>query len=60
MRDYAFAQLRLPRLISLIRQGNDASRRVADKVGMCLERETMQHGVAYWVYAVERGHCVGT
>jgi [ribosomal protein S5]-alanine N-acetyltransferase len=53
MRDYAFGQLKLPRLISLIRQGNHASRRVAEKVGMRLERELTQHGVEYWVYSME-------
>jgi RimJ/RimL family protein N-acetyltransferase len=54
VRDYAFGQLRLPRLISLIRSGNDASRRVAERVGLRLERETTQHGIAYWVYSIER------
>jgi RimJ/RimL family protein N-acetyltransferase len=54
VRDYAFSELRLPRLISLIRHGNHASRRVAEKVGMRLERELTQHGVAYWVYCIER------
>jgi [ribosomal protein S5]-alanine N-acetyltransferase len=54
VRNYAFSQLRLPRLVSLIRHGNDASRRVAERVGMRLEREITQHGVAYWVYSIER------
>jgi len=36
VRDFAFDQLRLPRLISLIRVGNIASKRVAEKVGMSL------------------------
>jgi [ribosomal protein S5]-alanine N-acetyltransferase len=58
VRDYAFDQLCLPRLISLIRQGNNASRRVAERVGMRLERETTQHGVAYWVYSIERAERV--
>jgi RimJ/RimL family protein N-acetyltransferase len=58
VRDYAFGQLHMPRLIGLIRQGNDASRRVAEKVGMRLERETAQHGVAYWVYSIERAERV--
>lgn len=34
VRDYAFGTLALPRLMSLIRQGNIASRRVAEKIGM--------------------------
>src|SRR5437868_10119736 len=36
VRDYAFSQLQLPQLISLIRAGNQASRRVAEKIGMQL------------------------
>lgn len=34
VRDHAFQVLKLPRLISLIRQGNAASCRVAEKIGM--------------------------
>ena len=36
VRDFAFEQLRLPRVISLIRPDNVASRRVAEKVGFAL------------------------
>lgn len=54
VRDYAFAQLRLPRLISLIRHGNLRSRRVAEKIGMRLDGELVRHGVPYWRYALER------
>ena len=36
VREYAFTELHLPQLISLIRVGNLASRRVAAKVGMPL------------------------
>ncbi|MFN8539561.1 MAG: GNAT family N-acetyltransferase [Thermomicrobiales bacterium] len=54
VRDYAFATLALPRLVSLIRQGNHASRRVAEKVGLRLT-ETIQRGDhPYWVYALAR------
>ncbi len=53
VRDYAFAILRLPRLISLIRVGNLASRRVAEKVGMSLVGESMRHGTPYWTYSIE-------
>lgn len=54
VRDYAFSQLQLPRLISLIRQGNERSRRVAEKVGLRLEGELVRYGHTYWRYAVER------
>ena len=54
VREYAFGTLGLPRLVSLIRQGNDASRRIAEKVGMRLT-ETIQRGDhPYWVYTLDR------
>lgn len=52
VRDYAFHDLRLPGLISLIRVGNLASRRVAEKIGMHLTREIARHGRTYWLYAL--------
>jgi [ribosomal protein S5]-alanine N-acetyltransferase len=54
VRDYAFGQLECPRLISLIRQGNEASRRVAEKIGMRLDGEIERYGHGYWVYALSR------
>jgi RimJ/RimL family protein N-acetyltransferase len=53
VRDYAFETLGLPRLVSLIRVGNEASRRVAEKVGMSLERRSERHGVDYWIFALD-------
>lgn len=54
VRDYAFGSLGLSRLVSLIRQGNESSRRVAEKVGLRLA-ETIQRGdQPYWVYALNR------
>jgi RimJ/RimL family protein N-acetyltransferase len=53
VRDYAFGVLRLPRLISLIRVGNLASRRVAEKVGMQLMAEPERYGIRYWQFALE-------
>ena len=50
VRDYAFGVLRLPQLISLIRVGNLASQRVAEKVGMTLVEEFTRHGIQYWKY----------
>lgn len=55
VRDFAFKQLRLPRLVSLIRPSNHASRRVAEKVGMAKESETTLGGHVYAVYAIAAG-----
>ena len=55
-RDHGFATVRLPRLISLIRPVNVPSRRVAEKVGMAIDRE-VRWGPQRWrhlVYAVAR------
>jgi [ribosomal protein S5]-alanine N-acetyltransferase len=54
VRDYAFQRLRLPRLVSLIRRGNTASARVAEKIGMRRSGEILQHETQYWVYALDR------
>jgi RimJ/RimL family protein N-acetyltransferase len=54
VRDHAFMKLRLPRLVSLIRVGNDASKRVAERVGMTLIAELTQDGNRYWKYGIER------
>jgi RimJ/RimL family protein N-acetyltransferase len=54
VRDYAFDVLRLPRLISLIRVGNQASRRVSQKIGMELVEEVQRGNIRYWLYAIER------
>jgi [ribosomal protein S5]-alanine N-acetyltransferase len=54
VRDFAFTTLQLDRLISLIRIGNDRSRRVAEKIGMSLAEELDRNGARYWVYRVER------
>jgi len=53
VRDYAFNVLNLPRLISLIRVGNAASRRVSEKIGMRFVAEITRNGISYWEYAVE-------
>ncbi len=52
VRDYAFGALGLPRLISLIREGNEPSRRVAEKAGMRLDAKIERGGQRYWVYAL--------
>ena len=54
VRDYAFEQLQMPRLISLIRVGNHSSQRVAEKVGLRCTEEITRHGHRYWHYMLER------
>ncbi|MFP4344383.1 MAG: GNAT family N-acetyltransferase [Anaerolineales bacterium] len=54
VREFAFGTLELTRLISLIRVGNQASRRVAEKVGMTLHEEIERYGRPYWVYVIAR------
>jgi RimJ/RimL family protein N-acetyltransferase len=54
VRDYAFQHLQLPRLLSLIRAGNLASQRVAEKIGMRNTGESTRHGQRYWHYELER------
>jgi [ribosomal protein S5]-alanine N-acetyltransferase len=53
VRDHAFGALGLPRLVSLIRVGNEPSRRVAEKVGMRLAAEITRYGTPYWEYALD-------
>jgi RimJ/RimL family protein N-acetyltransferase len=54
VRDYAFDVLQLPQLFSLIRIGNFASKRVAEKVGMQLAEEFTWNEIRYWKYVVEK------
>jgi ribosomal-protein-alanine N-acetyltransferase len=54
VRDFAFGELGLPSLISLIRVGNQASRRVAEKVGMRLVEEININEIRYWHFAIRR------
>jgi ribosomal-protein-alanine N-acetyltransferase len=53
VRDYAFDVLRLPKLVSLIRAGNLASKRVAEKVGMQFVEEFTRYEMRYWKYAIK-------
>ena len=53
-RDYGFRELDRRRLISLIVPENVASQRVAEKVGMRLEREAVWKGTRMLVYALTR------
>jgi ribosomal-protein-alanine N-acetyltransferase len=54
VRDYAFDVLHLPMLVSLIRVGNLASKRVAEKVGMQFVEEFSHYEARYWKYALEK------
>ncbi|MBN2543435.1 GNAT family N-acetyltransferase [bacterium] len=52
VRNYAFKVLNLPSLISLIRVGNEASKRVAEKIDMQLIEELSISGILYWKYGI--------
>ncbi len=54
VRDYAFRDLTLSKVISLIHPDNIASRRVAEKNGMKMERETVFRGFPTQVFALTR------
>ena len=54
MRDYAFRDLKLRRVISLIHPDNAPSRRVAEKIGMKIEKETVFRGFPTLVFAITR------
>lgn len=53
VRNHAFEVLKLPQLISLIRVGNIASKRVAEKVGMSLAEEFTRYDIRYWKYSLK-------
>ena len=53
-REHGFAKLKAERLISLIRPENLASRRVAEKNGMTVWKETIKANLLHYVYAVWR------
>lgn len=53
VRDYAFAERKLPRVVSLIRAENVPSQGVARKLGMDVTGRSMQAGLEHLVFAVE-------
>jgi len=53
-RDYGFANLKVDRLISLIRPENLASCRVAEKNGMTIWKEVTRANLLHYVYAITR------
>jgi ribosomal-protein-alanine N-acetyltransferase len=52
VRDYAFSERRLPRVVSLIRPENVPSQGVAKKLGMTAQGTTEQAGLEHVVFAV--------
>lgn len=55
IRDYAFNNLGLSRLICLIYPQNAASLKVATAIGMSFEKECIDEFGPYWVYSMVRG-----
>ena len=53
VRDYAFTTLQLPRLVSLVRPGNRASARVAEKTGLKKVEQIQRYGHPYLRYEIE-------
>jgi ribosomal-protein-alanine N-acetyltransferase len=53
-RDYGFSNLKVARLVSLIRPENLASRRVAEKNAMTVWKEVTRANLRHYVYAVSR------
>lgn len=57
-RDWGFARLPVPRVISLIRPENLPSRRVAEKNGMSIWKKIVWRGLPHVVYAIRREEVV--
>jgi RimJ/RimL family protein N-acetyltransferase len=53
-RDWAFANLDIDHLISLVRPENPPSGRVAEKIGMHVDREVDYKGLRHFVYRIDR------
>ena len=53
-RDWAFANLKVDRVISLIRPENQPSRKVAERNGMKIWKEVDWRGLRHYVYAIRR------
>ena len=53
-RDWAFANRKTDHLISLIRPENTPSRRVAERLGMTIWKETMRQKLPHFVYRIDR------
>lgn len=53
-RDHAFSRLGLDRIVSMISEENIASRRVAEKLGMTIDRAAVWDGAPMLMYAYDR------
>ena len=53
-RDWAFGNLAVDHLISLVRPENTGSNRVAQKLGMHVDREVDHKGLRHFVYRIDR------
>jgi RimJ/RimL family protein N-acetyltransferase len=53
-RDHGLDVLGLERIVSMISEVNAASRRVAEKLGMTVEREAMWGGLPHLMYSIRR------
>jgi RimJ/RimL family protein N-acetyltransferase len=51
-RDYAFDTIGLERIVSMVSEKNVASRRVAEKLGMTVEREALWDGLPHLMYSM--------
>lgn len=59
---YAFQKLRLPRLIAMIEPKNDASRRVAEKAGLRLEKRMEGYegdNIPFLIYSIQSEYRAG-
>jgi [ribosomal protein S5]-alanine N-acetyltransferase len=54
-RDYGFKQMGLTHMISIIEPENVASIRVAEKMGMTLEKKASFHDIAALIYGITHG-----
>jgi [ribosomal protein S5]-alanine N-acetyltransferase len=57
-RDHAFGPLGLVRIVSMIRRENAPSRRVAEKIGMRVERDAFWNDAPHLVYALDRNESI--
>jgi RimJ/RimL family protein N-acetyltransferase len=59
-RDWAFGHLEVDHLISLVRPENTGSNRVAQKIGMHVDRVVKHAGMPHFVYRIDRASWEGS
>ena len=59
VRDWVFEHLQVDHVISLVRPVNRPSARVAEKIGMRVDREVEYRGFPHLVYRADRGAAAG-